>query len=109
MNSAGSMQWSMRVLELATWHGRGGLDDGPSKSAADAAEGGSWGCQVDSQEMGEVAASWEAERGSITGVLSGPLCPENMGSWVRGSAPPCPENMGSWERGSAPLGPENGG
>jgi hypothetical protein len=66
MNSAGSMQWSMRVFELATWHGRGGLDDGPSKSAADTAEGGSWGCQVDSQEMGEVAASWEAERGSIT-------------------------------------------
>jgi hypothetical protein len=56
----------MRVFELATWHGRGGLDDGPSKSAADAAEAGSWGCQVDSQEMGEVAASWEAERGSIT-------------------------------------------
>lgn len=56
----------MRVFELATWHGRGGLDDGPSKSAADTAEGGSWGCQVDSQEMGEVAAAWEAERGSIT-------------------------------------------
>jgi hypothetical protein len=28
------------------------------------------GCQVDSQEMGEVAASWEAKRGSIKwGVL----------------------------------------
>jgi len=56
-----------------------------------------------------VAASWEAKRGSITGVLSMPLSPGNMGSWVRGSAPLCPENMGSWVRGSAPLGPENGG
>jgi hypothetical protein len=28
----------MRVFELATWHGRGGLDNEPSKSAADAAE-----------------------------------------------------------------------
>jgi hypothetical protein len=28
----------MRVFELATWHGRGGLDNGPSKSAADTAE-----------------------------------------------------------------------
>jgi len=73
MYSAGSMQWSMRVFELATCHGRGDLDDGPSKSAADAAETGNWGCQVDNQEMGEVAASWEAERGSITGVLSRPL------------------------------------
>ena len=54
---------SLGACDLAwTW----GLDDGPSKSAADAAEAGSWGCQVDSQEMGEVAASWEAERGSIT-------------------------------------------
>jgi len=42
-------------------------------------------------------------------VLSGPLCPENMGSWVRGSAPLYPENMGSWVRGSAPLCLENGG
>jgi len=41
----------MRVFELATWHGHGGLDNGPSKSAADAAEqvagtalwtGGTW-------------------------------------------------------------------
>ena len=56
-----------------------------------------------------MAASWEAKRGSITGVLSMPLSPGNMGSWVRGSAPLCPENMGSWVRGSAPLGPENGG
>jgi len=49
-----------------TW----GLDNGLSKSAADAAEIGNWGCQVDSQEMGEVAASWEAKRGSINwGVL----------------------------------------
>jgi len=59
--------------------------------------------------MGEVAASWGAKRGSITGVLSMPLRPENMGSWVRGSAPLCPENMGSWVRGSAPLCPENMG
>ena len=59
--------------------------------------------------MGEVAASWEAKRGSITGVFSMPLSPGNMGSWVRGSAPLCPENMGSWDGGSAPLGPENGG
>jgi len=50
-----------------------------------------------------------AERGSITRVLSKPLCPENRGSWVRGSAPSCPENKGSWVRGSAPLCPENGG
>jgi len=48
----------MRVFELATWHGREGLDHGPSKSAADAAETGSWDCQVDSQNVGEVAASW---------------------------------------------------
>jgi hypothetical protein len=109
MNSAGSVRWSMRVFELATWHGRGDLDNGPSKLAANAAESGSWGCQVDSQEMGEVAASWEVERGSINYVLSRPLYPGNMGSWVRGSAPLCPENMGSWVRGSAPLCPENGG
>jgi hypothetical protein len=38
MNSAGSVRWSMRVFELATWHGRGGLDHGPSKSTADVAE-----------------------------------------------------------------------
>jgi len=44
--------------------------------------------------MGEVAASWEAESGSTIRVLSGPLCPENMGSWVRGSAPLYPENGG---------------
>lgn len=56
-----------------------------------------------------MAASWEAKRGSITGVFSMPLSPGNMGSWVRGSAPLCPENMGSWDGGSAPLGPENGG
>jgi len=28
----------MRVFELATWHGHGGLDNGPSKSATDAVE-----------------------------------------------------------------------
>jgi len=50
--------------------------------------------QLDSQEMGEVAASWEAKRGSITGVLSMPLSPGNTGSWVRGSAPLYPENRG---------------
>jgi hypothetical protein len=74
-------------------------------STANAAETGSWDCQVDSQNVGEVAASWEAKRGSITGVLSKPLCPENRESWVRGSAPLVPENRGSWVRGSAPLCP----
>ena len=47
----------MRVFELATWHGRGDLDNGPSKLAANAAETGSWDCQVDNQNVGEVAAS----------------------------------------------------
>jgi len=58
MNSVGSVRWSVRVFELATWHGRGCLDNGPSKSAANAAETGSWDCQVDSQNVREVAASW---------------------------------------------------
>jgi len=31
------VQWSIQVFELATWHERGGLDNGPSKSAANAA------------------------------------------------------------------------
>jgi len=69
----------MRVFELATWHGHGDLDNGPSKSAVDATETGSWGCQVDNQEMGEVAASWEAERGSVNwGALQATM------SWKHG-------------------------
>ena len=75
MNSAGSMQWSMRVCELATWHGRGGLDDGPSKSAADAAETGSWG--LTSRQPGNKGSgsfmggrTWEHNWGAVQATMS---------------------------------------
>jgi len=74
-NSAGSVQGSVQVFELATWHGRGDLDNGPSKSAADAAESGSGGYQVDSQEMGGSGSfmggkTWEHNWGALHATKS---------------------------------------
>jgi len=84
----------MRVFELAAWHGRGGLDNGPSKSAADATEQAVGTVMWTSKTWvkwlhhgGRTWVKWQPHE-SITGVLSKLL--RSWRTWGR-KCPLCPE------------------
>jgi len=70
----------MRVFELVTWHGCGGLDHGPSKSAADTAEQAvgtaMWTGRTWVKWLHHGGRTWEHNWGALQAA-------EIMGSWER--------------------------